>query len=107
MEQHLGDFLVQNCGDSTGTPRPPHGHFLSRDELGADRDEDVTIAQLHYTTVVHLGRVHDLLHRPARRALRYVTTIAPPEPGFGSATLAAQAASATAPERAAQRNVTG
>jgi len=39
-------------------------HFRSRVELGAEADEDVAMAQLHYTTLRHLGRVWDLLNAP-------------------------------------------
>jgi hypothetical protein len=38
--------------------------FLPREELAAKADEDVAVAQLHYTTLIHIGRVHDLLEEP-------------------------------------------
>lgn len=43
--------------------RPPHIRFKTREELATHgyTDEDVTIAQLHYTLLMHLGVVFELL----------------------------------------------
>jgi hypothetical protein len=54
-------------------------HFRSREELGAAQDEDITVAQLHYTTLIHLGRVFDLLH--PTREVRTPRITARPGPG--------------------------
>jgi hypothetical protein len=49
-------------------------HFQTREELaaGGHTDEDVAIAQLHYTLLRHLGRVYDLL--AASRAFTHPST---------------------------------
>jgi hypothetical protein len=69
--------------------------FLSPDELAATgrarTDEEVAVAQLHYTTLIHLGRVYGLLRgsEPVPGARPRVL------PGPGSAVLDTRALSAT------------
>src|SRR4051812_38866869 len=61
-------FWLDNVVPLTGRDADrPDVHFRSREEL-AGRDKEVTVAQLHYTTLLHLGRVYDLLHRPLTRS---------------------------------------
>jgi hypothetical protein len=67
--------------------------FLSREEMVEGTDEAVALAQLHYTTLVHLGRVYDLLHEPQ---LQHRTPPHDVLSGPGSAVLSAPALSATA-----------
>jgi hypothetical protein len=67
--------------------------FRSCEDLGTDADEAVTVAQLHYTTLIHLGRVHDLLH-PQNRVWHPASELRA-LPGPGSAVLDTTALSAT------------